>query len=375
MKLTSTTINSFPSLVCILYTECNCERVYYYTKTWRDRRINSFAFQQPANHHNPQRDPYPSTSMVSYGLSVGSYTVLPEVSKAIRGVSRSVSWTRNREPMPRTFIQGITDYLFGAPPPSRWEEVASLVDTVHSPAAHDHQFLYTNTAEGWFFSPYTAPTWDTVLRGFGQFVEGSLFDWQIGDLYDKLNGCTAGDIRVRFSVVDPLTISVVGGARKHTDRTPEIGTHHVRSVDFELNIMHAGEHSADSMFDNETKEAYHSAWSKRFLSLLTGLASTILIQKYTGLWMKDRADEKFFFLAWAGLSLCFLFGVWAAVYGLNDFKGADTAIETIVVGVSGVVLFVASVLMRGGSTDKGIKRRRIQRRRSCCKRKKPKKLK
>ena len=333
----------------MLDTECNCVKVYYYTKAWRNRRINSFAFKQPANHHNPQRDPYPSTSLVA-DVSVGSYVVLREVSQAIRGVPRSVAWTRNRQPIPRTFFQGITDYLFGAPPPSRWEEVAALANTVNSPAAHDHQFLYTNTADGWFFSPYKAPAWGTVLRRFGQFLEGSLFDWQIGDLYDKVSGCTAGDIRVRFSVVDPRTISVIGEARKPSDRTPEIGTHHVRSVDFELKIIHAGEHSADTMFDNETKEAYHDAWSKRFLALVTGFASTILMQKYLGLWVKH---QEFFFLAWAGLSLCYLFGVWAAVYGLSDFKGADTAIETVVVGVAGVGLFSASVFMRGGSATQG----------------------
>ena len=41
---------------------CNCVTEYTYEKSWRRYRVPSMAFDQPANHFNPQRDPYPSAS-------------------------------------------------------------------------------------------------------------------------------------------------------------------------------------------------------------------------------------------------------------------------------------------------------------------------
>ena len=284
---------------------------------------------------------------------LGSYSVLPELSQNIRGVSRPVAWSFNGNPMPRTFFQRMFDSLFGAPPPTRWEDVRTgLRFSIHSIAAQQHKFLYTNTAEGWFFSPYTAPTWAKLLRGFGQFVEGSMFDWQIGDIYDLYNGCTAGDIRVRFSVTDPRTISVVGGVRKAKYDTPsEIGSYHVDFADFDINIMHAGEHTAHEMFDNETKEAYSAAWYRRFLCILSGLSAAYLLHKYANI--PESPDAVVF--AGLGLSLCILFGVWATAYGLTDWDGAETSFSTIVAGVVGVSIFGASTLMRGGlSHEKGL---------------------
>ncbi len=42
-----------------------------------------------------------------------------------------------------------------------------------------------------------------------EYVEGSLLDWQLGDLVPS---CTAGDIRLSFRVSDPVELSVVGSA-------------------------------------------------------------------------------------------------------------------------------------------------------------------
>jgi len=336
--------------------DCNCRETYHYVKAWRNHRVSSFIFKQPANHHNPQRDPFPSMSTVSQSVSLGSYNVLPEVSSAVRGVSRSVAWTFNKNPMPRTFFQNIFDGLFGAPPPTRWEDVGSgLANTMGSIATYEHKFLYTNTAEGWFFSAYTAPTWQKLLRGFGQYLEGSLFDWQIGDLYDLYNGCTAGDIRVRFSVVDPRTISVIGEARKGQQgqgARAQVGSFHVSAVNFDVGIMHAGEHSAQDMFENETKEAYGDAWYKRFFAIVSGLAVAYLMRKYAG--MPEPNNGGAFLTATAGLSLCILFGVWAAAYGLDDWSGADTSKETVIVGIAGLFLFAASMFMHRGSHNKSL---------------------
>jgi hypothetical protein len=51
--------------------DCNCVQTFHYVKMWRSHRILSTFFDQPANHHNPQRDPYPSSSFVSTDTTVG----------------------------------------------------------------------------------------------------------------------------------------------------------------------------------------------------------------------------------------------------------------------------------------------------------------
>ncbi len=42
-----------------------------------------------------------------------------------------------------------------------------------------------------------------------EYIEGSLLDWQLGDL---VPACTAGDIRVSYRITDPVEISVIGSA-------------------------------------------------------------------------------------------------------------------------------------------------------------------
>jgi hypothetical protein len=71
------------------------------------------------------------------------------------------------------------------------------LDGFQSSNAHRNwQFYYTDY-NGWFFSPYQESMALSLAKGFGKFLEGSLFDWQFGDLMDTVAGCTAGDVRVR----------------------------------------------------------------------------------------------------------------------------------------------------------------------------------
>ncbi|KAI8852655.1 hypothetical protein BC829DRAFT_440524 [Chytridium lagenaria] len=53
--------------------------------------------------------------------------------------------------------------------------------------------------DGYFFSAYKASTAERLLRLAGTWVEGSLLDFQIGDLF---SACEAGDVRVSFDVVE-----------------------------------------------------------------------------------------------------------------------------------------------------------------------------
>ena len=45
--------------------DCNCIETFDYIKGWKNYRINSLFFDQPAKHHNPQRDPMPRKVFVS----------------------------------------------------------------------------------------------------------------------------------------------------------------------------------------------------------------------------------------------------------------------------------------------------------------------
>ena len=68
--------------------------------------------------------------------------------------------------------------------------------------------------------------------------------------------CTAGDIRVRYTVADPEAVSVIG----RVDKRDVGGTGWIRALGFLDNmeatrrIMHGGLHGPDEMFAAETKE-------------------------------------------------------------------------------------------------------------------------
>jgi len=75
-----------------------------------------------------------------------------------------------------------------------------------APAAQRDQFVYVGQGGGYFFSPYDASMSEQLLRGFGQYLEGSLLDWQPGDF---MPSCTPGDLRVSFAAQAPHKISVL----------------------------------------------------------------------------------------------------------------------------------------------------------------------
>jgi hypothetical protein len=106
----------------------------------------------------------------------------------VRAPSRGLAYSYNSKPIPPGFLENAFAFVFGERPQPRFEDVRKLRNFELSDAHVHHNFVYTNTREGWFFSPHTEETWFRVLRGFGQFLEGSAMDWQIGDLYDMYNG-------------------------------------------------------------------------------------------------------------------------------------------------------------------------------------------
>jgi len=70
----------------------------------------------------------------------------------------------------------------------------------NSPASLDNGFKYIGN--GYFYSPYEASTTETFLKAVGMALEGSLLDFQIADVVDRLfDGCHTGDVRVHFDAV------------------------------------------------------------------------------------------------------------------------------------------------------------------------------
>jgi len=228
------------------------------------------------------------------------------------------------------------------PEPGRQRDLSRLDIFNHSDAFARHHFVFTNTWEGWFFSAFEAQSWGRIVRGIGQLFEGSLFDWQIGDVYDVLNGCTAGDLRSRYYIADPEEISVIAEI-KEGDRiasftaVPYRGT----SNHFSIGILSAGQHSPEDLFALESAIAHRACKLARCVNLLGGAAAVHLIMHF-GQWRPCQIVAPAVGAA-IGISLTLMSLVWAAVYGLSDFRGSDSDLWTILAGLAGVALVGVSL--------------------------------
>jgi len=142
------------------------ERTYTYTKGWRPYLVNSLFFDQPAAHHNPQRQPVSSGFVDSVGIS--SKTGFKVDSAFMSKLRDDIS-------------------IFSFRP-------ESLKDFVTSPAYLHDQFFYTGN-NGWFLSKYNPSGAERAMKMAFEYIEGTLFDFQLGDLFSV---CEAGDVRVQL---------------------------------------------------------------------------------------------------------------------------------------------------------------------------------
>jgi len=117
---------------------------------WSPIKINSLLFDQPFAHYNPQRDPFPTYSLTTPSAKFGQYTVL------------------------KPLIEKLNNFEIAHFKP---EDLNS--GFVSSPSFNQHNFRYVGN--GYFYSPYSMSESSRVFNLFGQFLEGSLLDFQIGD--------------------------------------------------------------------------------------------------------------------------------------------------------------------------------------------------
>jgi len=226
--------------------KCNCRVQYYYTKGWHSYRINSFTFDQPANHHNPQRDPFPSRMMSAPSVNLGKYTVSGALISSMKGHMRSLKWSYDAMPEPPSFFGRIWQ-RFGYMDSSLYLDVKELQNFASSPAGRRNEFHYIGN--GHFYSPYTPSTAGRLFKLFGQFLEGSLLDWQVGDL---IPSCNAGDIRVSYRAVVPKTLSVVGEVHPGTSMNTIV--HHKTTRGYQFGFLHEGIKDVEQIIAEEIND-------------------------------------------------------------------------------------------------------------------------
>jgi len=198
-----------------------------------------------------------------------------------------------------------------------------LRDTPHSDAAVRDNFAFVGQG-GYFFSPYETTTASSVMNWFVQYLEGSLFDWQLGDL---MPSCTAGDVRFRYRVQDPMTVSVMGRVSSPAFATDVLRITprrmaHEGGNENTLGLVHAGVHSPEDMLLAEDSDSRWRALFPRLLMLPWAIAASRLVGASLH---RDMSSSTIPVQVMAGLGLWAFFvgGAWVVVWGLA-LHGRDT---------------------------------------------------
>ena len=260
---------------------CNCVRKYSYTKSWKSYRINSLLFDQPGAHFNPQRDPYPNGHIISSVDAAISDDVAidKELVEKIRANTRPIVWTSTSTRDVKWY-----DFMwkyFGVKDRTRYDFVSKLSTTLDSNARALHNFVYAG--DGYFFSPNPAESSGQFLfKKFVQFMEGSILDYQFGDL---IPSCTAGDVRVYYTVTDPSTISGIGTINGITQGVKHVGKGNIihEKTGIEFGVLHEGEKSAERLMKEEQESAKMMVYISRFVLLLWSIIPSYLIMVFHGL--------------------------------------------------------------------------------------------
>jgi len=352
---------------------CNCVKEYNYVKAWRSHRINSLMFDQPGAHHNPQRDPMPSRTFVGDETKLmfpeGTVDIVDDMahhhsnkgrieakldstmlSNGVRGQPyRRVEFVPNGTAPPPSFFSNLFSW-FVPTRRTRYEPLQMLRHTPHSHAAVNENFVYVGQG-GYFFSPYEASRSGKLFNLFTQYLEGSLFDWQFGDI---LPSCTAGDVRFSYEVQDPTVVSVLGQVDKrnanHLTIIPRtlngIGDRKAATI----GLVHAGANSAEGMLIAEDQDSKNQAQIVRLLILLWSIPASRLAGLSLGREMSDSSavvqTEGVL-----GLFLTLLSATWLAIW--NESTGSRETAMAFVMGATFTYLALksASKSSRGGRAN------------------------
>eukprot|EP00956_Cyclotella_meneghiniana_P004627 scaffold5710_cov47-Cyclotella_meneghiniana.AAC.1 len=260
---------------------------------------------------------------------------------------RTVEFVPQGRAPPPSFLDRFASRFFGLTRNTRYEPMHLLRDTPHASAATQHNFVYVGQG-GYFFSPYESPsTTTTLFKYFMQYMEGSLFDWQLGDL---MPSCTAGDIRFVYTVQDPSSISFLGeattmgkdGVLEMYPKTLVINGNHRQDIGF----VHAGRHSAEHMIAAEDTASRNSALVFRALMLLWSIPASRLL----GVGLGREIGESTLstqIMGTLGLFATLLSGMWFVVWGNDAVGSRDTLLLFVAGGYFTIFALLSSVKRRG----------------------------
>merc|ERR1712216_443894 len=117
--------------------------------------------------------------------------------------------------------------------------------------------------------------------GIGELAEGSLFDWQIGDLLDRwFDACKPGDIRGYFSVSDPTSATVLAGVK---DGNGTLCSYITEGHKYPLSRMYPGQVSLDYMKADNKWQFMKVLILQRLLALLWATFVCGGVTKFTSL--------------------------------------------------------------------------------------------
>ena len=185
-----------------------------------------------------------------------------------------------------------------------------------SPAATKHNFCYIGN--GYFYSAHHPQGAEQTARMAGMWLEGSLLDYQLGDLF---HACTAGDIRVWYEAIVLENISVLGQLTNTT-----IGKA-VTENGIQIGMVRPGAHTASQMMNVEINRAWWTAvlWHACAVGWGAIFAGGLEQQRPIAFsWTRVTQHT----LAFAG----FLWtAVWLAVYGPAPWNVSALSVCSIVV--------------------------------------------
>jgi hypothetical protein len=294
---------------------CNCVRTYHYAKFWGSYRINSLMFNQPASHYNPQRDPYPSYTFFSNSPTIeGSIVLEGPLVERIKGKPTYLNWGDTRGPVP-----------------------AEVMKVYDSAAFQQHKFVYAGN--GYFFSPYEISVQERLGRAFFQYIEGSLLDFQLGDL---MPSCTAGDIRVSYYAVRPAQLSGLGRLNKDAGRV-SLGLYTTPKAKV-VGLLREGLLTSTQLMDAEAWDFKKMVYWSRLALFVWSFIPANLAKAYAGCFVP--AGWTLFVLSAIGITGMISLGIQTS---LTFFMAKDIGLSTrdiLGLGVGFILsglLFVASM--------------------------------
>lgn len=246
--------------------DCDCTIQFEYVKNWSPYLVNSFFFDQPAAHYNPQRNPLPSESFLSQKVTGIIGNLLINLSSEMfegrirENRTRPVKWTVNGTPKPPSFL------FRWIPDRNRYENISQL----NNDGIRLLEYGFVYVGNGFFFSPHEPSSTERLFKMFGEYLEGTLFDWQLADV---MPNCKAGDIRIYYEIQDPEIISFLGYIEDITKESSEVFVKPFETKSGKhMGFVYTGVVSPQKMISQEDWNSFIKAFFFRCLFLLWPIA-------------------------------------------------------------------------------------------------------